>query len=108
MVHIKDVTDLYNQLLSDYNTEQKKNSEINRLEQEILHYIELESFNAAQGSQLMKKLKEVRKARRESKYKLQELQCLVHRLEKAKLNEISLKAPDFYSVKLDDILNTTI
>lgn len=108
MVHIKDVTDLYNQLLSDYNTEQQKNSEINRLEQEILHYVEMESFNAAQGSQLMKKLKEVRRARRENKYKLQELKCLVDRLEKAKLNEINLKAPDIYSVKLDTILNKIV
>jgi len=78
------------------------------LEQQILHYIELSSYNAAQGSQLIKKLKEVRKARRENKVKLQELKCLVDRLEKAKINEINLKQSNVYAIKLNDILSAKV
>ena len=78
------------------------------MEQQILHYIELSSYNAAQGSQLIKKLKEVRKARRENKVKLQELKCLVDRLEKAKINEINLKQSNVYAIKLNDILSAKV
>ena len=108
MVTVEEVQKLYNQILIDNDTAKNKLSVLDNLEQDILHYIEYENYSAAQGSQLIKKLREERKERRNIKYRCQELQCLVDRLSRANLNDISLKSSNYLRPSLEDILNKNI
>ena len=108
MVTVKEVQLLYKRLKEDYKEAKARESEIDILQQNILHYIEIENYNAAQGSQLVKKLKEVRKARRAIKAQCSELQALVMRLDNAKLDEIKPSNNCGYALSLDEILNKEI
>jgi len=83
-------------------------SKIDILQQNILHYIELEDYNAAQGSQLVKKLKEVRKARRVIKEQVKELSALVDKLNNAGIKTINIRPCCEYALPLEEILNKEI
>lgn len=54
-------------------------------EQDILHYIEFEKYDAATGSRLLKKLKEIRIGRRDIKNEYEDLQSILRRLDNAGL-----------------------
>ena len=108
MVTVKEVQELYKRLKRDYEEAKVRESEIDILQQNILHYIEIENYNAAQGSQLIKKLKEVRKARRVIKAQCNELQLLVCRLNNAKLDDIKISNSCGYALSLEAILNKEI
>ena len=108
MVTLTEVQTLYDRLKTDYKDAKAKESAIDILQQNILHYIEIENYNAAQGSQLIKKLKEVRKARRIIKAQCNELQVLVSRLDKAKINGIKINNNCGYALPIEDILNKEI
>lgn len=60
-------------------------------EQDILHYIEFEKYDAATGSKLLKRLKEIRIGRREIKNEYEDLQSILRRLNNAGLKNYKRK-----------------
>lgn len=95
------------QMRRRYNDLKGKTSNYDLAEQDILHYIEFEKYDAPTGSKLLKKLKEVRIARREIKDEYEELQSILHRIRNAGLN--NYKRPNknytYRTVTLENILN---
>ena len=55
-------------------------AELNRLQEEILHLIEIEKLNAPQKAKAMKKLTEVRKERREVHQRIDDLNCALRKI----------------------------
>lgn len=55
-------------------------AKLNRLQEEILHLIELEKLNAPQKAKAMKKLTEVRKERREVHQRIDDLNCALRKI----------------------------
>ena len=108
MTSVKEVKELYQRLLRDREEMREKESQIDILQQNILHYIELENYSASEGSQLVKKLKEVRKARRKIKHEASELDCLYDRLKSAGIQDIAVTHNTGYALSLKEILEKKI
>lgn len=67
---INDLSNTIQTLLSEKDNLVNSLSEVNGKEQDILHYIEFNKFNAAEGYKLSKKLQDIRKERRIIKNKI--------------------------------------
>jgi len=101
----------------DYEHYKKEEIKYNNLQQDILHMIESESFDAARGYYLAKTLKDLRIERRKIKnelYNLEKLRMRTHNMKKQMDNyEVSLeKAQDrqdnpIYNVRNSDLTNVT-
>jgi len=92
----------------------KRFAELHRLksnydlkEQDILHYIEFEKYDAVAGSKLLKSLKKVRIERRSIKDEYEELQAILARLRNAGLQNFSRPQKEYaYRViSLEQILS---
>ncbi len=57
----------------------------NNQQNDLLHYIELENYNAATGSKLIKEMKQLRKERRIVKNKQIELLSILNAMEKSRV-----------------------
>ena len=108
MSHTKEMTDLYNKFKERYRTLGQSLSKYDLLEQQILHYIEIEKYSAASGSLILKKLREVRLLRRDVKEEYYELEGIIHRLENGKINKIQPRTSNLYSIPLSDILDVVL
>ena len=106
MVGITDTKRFYSSVTHDYEDARNRLSNIDKLESDILHYVELGNYNAAQGSQLIKKLKEVRQIRRGYKKDFEEITLVYERLNKA--NIPSLKYSPAKCVVRPDQLNSIL
>lgn len=83
-------------------------SAIDLEEQDILHYIEFNNFNAAQGYKLSKILKATREKRRAIKNKIAEYQKIVANSEDIDLDKLFENKPKSYTNKIlkdDNIYN---
>ena len=92
MTHIEELKEFENNLESRFNQLNQKKSEFDLAEQDILHYIEFERYDAVTGAKLLKKLKEVRIGRREIKNEFEELQSILTRFKTSGLHK--LKRPE--------------
>lgn len=91
-----------------YNELHKKKSKYDLEEQDILHFIEFEKYDAVVGSKLLKKLKETRKYRREIKDEYESLQSILKRLNNAGLCDYKRpkKSYTYRTVTLESILQS--
>jgi hypothetical protein len=107
MSHASSFNDYINGLRKQYNDLNNKKSNYDLAEQDILHYIEFEKYDAPTGSKLLKKLKEIRLARREIKDEYEELQSILHKIKNAGLN--NYKRPQknytYRTITIESILN---
>lgn len=86
---IKQINDLSSQLQSRYDQLNKLKSDYDLIEQDILHYIEFEKYDAIAGAKLLKKLKEIRIERRKIKTEYEDTQSILGRLKNAGLHNYS-------------------
>jgi hypothetical protein len=106
MCHADDWNDYINGLRKRYNELDGFKSKYDLAEQDILHYIEFEKYDAATGARLLKKLKEIRIQRREIKSEYEELQSILHKIKNAGLNNYKRpqKTYSYRTVTLESVL----
>ena len=111
-----DVRDTYNKILDDFNNLIKESSslqnelnkrlsELDLEKSDILHYIELEKFNAVKGNKVLNRLREVLEQRRNVKNELTKIQQVHSRVStyKVVLNKklVNIEEKKFYVYKTD-------
>ena len=69
-IYAKDFNLYFNKIVEDIKELSKKLSELDKLQQQILHYVESEELDEDKAFKLFKYLKDVRKQRREVKINL--------------------------------------
>lgn len=89
--YINDIMQTYNTALKEYNALIKELSTFDLALQDILHNIELETFNAAEGYMLTKRIKEFRVERRKIKNTIEQLQIFISCLDESKLVKIKTR-----------------
>jgi len=89
--YINDIMQTYNTALKEYNALIKELSTFDLTLQDILHNIELETFNAAEGYMLAKRIKEFRVERRKIKNAIEQLQIFISCLDESKLVKIKTR-----------------
>ena len=77
---VQEINDFTAKIRNRYSELHKKNSEYDLSEQDILHYIEFEKYDAVAGSRILKKLKEIRIERRKIKDEFESLQSVMSKL----------------------------
>jgi len=107
MTHADDWNNYINDLRKRYNELDGFKSKYDLAEQDILHYIEFERYDAVTGSKLLKKLKEIRIQRREIKTEYEELQSILGKVRNAGLNNYKRpqKTYTYRTVTLEIVLN---
>lgn len=107
MTYSEKLNDFELDLRIRYNELDRLKSECDLAEQDILHYIEFEKYDAATGAKLLKRLKEVRRERRSIKNEYEELQSILRRMKNAGLH--CFKRPNktytYRTITLESILN---
>lgn len=106
MYHADRFNEYISGLRKRYNELKGKTRNYDLAEQDILHYIEFEKYDAPTGSRLLKKLKEIRIARREIKDEFEELQSILHKIRNAGLNNYKrpIKTYTYRTITLESIL----
>lgn len=74
--YTEELLNIYQHIEDDLNTYNQEKSELEGLELDILHIIENDNFNAAQGYQLAKMIKDARMRRRDLKHEIEPLVTL--------------------------------
>lgn len=74
--YTEQLLEIYNNIESDLNKYNKRRNELEGLELDILHIIENENFNAAEGYKLAKMIKDARNERRDVKNEIEPLVTL--------------------------------
>lgn len=93
----------YVQFISDKYTELSKQlSKVDSEQDDILHFLELETYDAITMMKITKKLREVRERRREIKNELSIIQTIHCRIGKS---NVSGKTPSVYTFKTDVLYN---
>lgn len=106
MCHATKLNEYVSNLRKRFKELDKFKSDYDLAEQDILHYIEFEKYDAATGSRLLKKLKEVRISRREIKDEYEELQSILHKINNAGLSNYKRpnKTYTYRTVTLESVL----
>ena len=89
--YLNRITEVVNQADNEYKALAKQLSRLDLETQDVLHFIENENFNASQGFNLAKQLKEIRIKRRAVKQNLELLQVLLSNIDKPKLASVNKK-----------------
>lgn len=107
LTHADKLNSFTSKLRQRYNELNNIRSEYDMIEQDILHFIEFEKYDAVAGAKLLKKLKETRISRRETKNEYEELQSILRRMKNAGLNNYKRpkKKYTYRTVTLERILN---
>lgn len=87
MTHVEELKNFESTLRKRFTELNELKSKYDLSEQDILHYIEFEKYDAVSGSKLLKKLKEVRRERRAIKNEYEELQSILKRFETSGLHK---------------------
>jgi len=108
MIRINDAKSFYSKVSLECEEAKNKLSNVDKIESEILHYIEIGSYNAAQGSQLIKKLKEVRQVRRGYKAEYEEIRLIRDRLSKGDIDKLTYSPAKCVARPIGNILNAKL
>ena len=92
---VKTINNVYAELKKRFNELDAIKGQYDMQEQDILHYIEFEKYDAVTGSKLLKKLKEIRIGRRNIKNEYEDLQSILCRLDNAGLKGYKRKQKDY-------------
>lgn len=106
MNHAKELNDLEKAFRTRFNQLHKLKQEYDLQQQDILHFIEFEKYDAPTGSKILKKLKEIRQRRREIKDEYEELQSILRKMKNAGLHNYIRpnKSYVYRTTTLEDIL----
>lgn len=105
MNRVEEVKQYFKSIESEFDTARASLSSLDQQEQQILHYIEFGKYNAAQGSKLLKRLKEVRLQRRVPKKQIEELGVILSHMKKGGvLNMRYNPKTNFPQMRIEDVL----
>lgn len=76
--YTRQLLDIYDSIVTEYESLKQQHSEIEALQQDLLHEIENTNFNACEGYMLAKRIKDVRATRREIKNEVLTMGSLVN------------------------------
>jgi hypothetical protein len=107
MMAIDSINELQQGLTNRFEELHQLKSNYDLKEQDILHYIEFEKYDAVTGSKLLKSLKKVRIDRRNIKDEYEELQSILMRLKNAGLKNYKRpqKTYTYRIISLDQVLS---
>lgn len=109
MTHSQELSNFEHGLQARFNELNSLKSKCDLVEQDILHYIEFEKYDAPTGARLLKRLKEARIERRVIKNEYEELQSILKRFQTSGLHKF--KRPEkhytYRTVTLESILSET-
>ena len=99
----EDLKSLILKLRQRKNQLNKEYQVLNDKQQDLLHAIEFERYNAAQGAKILKRLKALRAERRIVSNELEEIKSILERFDENKINDVLLKSSKKYTYRTNII-----
>lgn len=99
----EDLKSLILKLRQRKNQLNKEYQVLNDKQQDLLHAIEFERYNAAQGARILKRLKALRAERRIISNELEEVKSILERFDENKTNDVLLKSSKKYTYRTNII-----
>ena len=99
----EDLKSLILKLRQRKNQLKKEYQLLNDKQQDLLHAIEFERYNSAQGAKILKRLKALRTERRIISNELEEVKSILERFDENKTNDVLLKSSKKYTYRTNII-----